>query len=208
MKADTRQAGAALEPPDEELLRGIAAGDEESFHLFFLRWAPPLAAFLRRAGGSREAAEDLLQETFLRVLRGAARFEPRGSPRGWLYRIASNLVYSRWRHERGQPVSMDVSGRAIAAGSEHRTDEATGRARGLDRDLHRAVDALPANQRLVFLLKAGQGMSYDQIAEVLHCPPGTVKSRFHFAVQRLRQELREWDEEDRPGTNGRERTMS
>lgn len=183
-----RQSG----PPDEELLRGIAAGDEEAFRVFFRRWAGPVEAFLRRAAGSRESGQDLLQETFVRVLTGAGRFEPRGSARAWMFRIAANLAYSRWRHERGQPVAMDIAHPAMVAGLAVEDDEVAARESGIGRDIARAVAALPENQRVVFLLKAEAGLTYDEIGEAMCCPPGTAKSRFHFAVQRLRTELGEW----------------
>jgi RNA polymerase sigma factor (sigma-70 family) len=62
------------------------------------------------------------------------------------------------------------------------------------RDLESALTDLPVNQRMAFLLKAGQGLTYEEAAEVLGCPEGTVKSRFHHAVLRLRIVLREWED--------------
>ncbi|MBD3163099.1 MAG: hypothetical protein GF328_13435, partial [Candidatus Latescibacteria bacterium] len=90
-------------PDDLALLRGIADGCEESFRLLFRRWGPRLGRFLERAGGSRETGEDLLQEAFVRVIRAAGSFEPRGSVGAWLHRICANLAYSHWRRETRSP---------------------------------------------------------------------------------------------------------
>jgi RNA polymerase sigma-70 factor (ECF subfamily) len=172
-----------------------------------------------RATGSRETGEDLLQEAFLRVLRAAARYTPEAPPGAWLYRICANLSYSFWRKESraprtvsalggrdgtDPPGSMDVDRLGGVAGVRAlpgwngpglgQSPEAL-RLRGrFARDLESALADLPVNQRMAFLLKAGQGLTYQDAAEVLGCPEGTVKSRFHHAVLRLRVTLREWED--------------
>jgi RNA polymerase sigma-70 factor (ECF subfamily) len=181
---------------DEDLLQGIAEGCERSFRTFFGRWAPPLGRFLRRATGSAETAEDLLQEAFLRVFAAAPRFEPRGSVRAWVYRICANLAYSYWRRERASPIRLeggngpDLERRA----PDSQSPEQEHLRRSFRHDAVAALARCPENHRIVFLLKIDQGMTYEQIAEILRCPVGTAKSRFHFAVRRLREELRDWDD--------------
>jgi RNA polymerase sigma factor (sigma-70 family) len=206
-------------PDDAALIQAIGEGSENAFRELFVRWAPPLRRFLVRATGSRETGEDLLQEAFLRVLRAAARYVPDAPPGAWLYRICANLSYSFWRKEsrapraglppgdrpRADPVtgvdadrlSGAAGGRSIpgwgGSGMEHGPE--TLRLRGLfARDLESALADLPVNQRMAFLLKAGQGLTYEEAAEVLGCPEGTVKSRFHYAVLHLRIVLREWED--------------
>jgi RNA polymerase sigma-70 factor, ECF subfamily len=186
---------------DPELIRGIAAGSEESFRLLYERWAPRLGRFLERATGSREAGEDLLQETFIRVIRAAPGFDPRGATGAWLYRIAANLAYSHWRRIRAAPTLEHLApGDAgdVAAPEAGNPEEDWQRA-SLAAAVRRAVTCLPENQRLVFLLKVDQELSYEAIATVLHCPVGTAKSRFHHAVRRLRELM------DAPAADGRAR---
>jgi len=180
------------EPPtDLELLRGMARAPEESLRILFHRWGPPLRRFLIRATGSRESGEDLLQEAFLRIFRAAPRLAPDSQAGSWMYRICANLAYSHWRRQRrlfftpGPPAE-------IPAGREEGPDSR--RMRGaFAQDLGSAIERLPANQRMVFLLKVDQGLTYQEIAAVLRCPEGTAKSRFHHAVRRLRGDLREWE---------------
>jgi RNA polymerase sigma-70 factor (ECF subfamily) len=75
--------------------------------------------------------------------------------------------------------------------------------RALSGEIARALERMPENQRVVFLLKIDQGLTYERISEILRCPTGTAKSRFHFAVMRLRTELRDWaDHGTSTGGNG------
>jgi RNA polymerase sigma-70 factor, ECF subfamily len=209
---------ADTEPDDVALIHAIGQGSEKAFRLLFARWAPSLRRFLVRATGSRESGDDLLQEAFLRVLRAASRFSPDAPPGAWLHRICANLSYSFWRKESRAPRAMStlgdrrrtdlpgscdperaggaVGGRSIPGwgGSRMPQSPETVRLRSLfARDLESALAELPVNQRMAFLLKAGQGLTYEAAAEVLGCPVGTVKSRFHHAVLRLRVALREWE---------------
>jgi RNA polymerase sigma-70 factor (ECF subfamily) len=181
-------------PADLELIQGVARGSADSFRLLFRRWSPRLGRFLMQATGSRETAEDLLQEAFLRILRAAPRFTPRGEVGSWMYRICANLAYSHWRRirsarSRSQGLAESLMGRARKKTPEtHRALSAFGD------DVRVALRDLPENQRMVFLLKVEQGLRYDEIASVLKCPVGTAKSRFHHAVRKLREALRDWEE--------------
>ncbi len=184
----------APEPSDAELLRDIAGGCEHAFVLLFRRWSPMLGRFLARATGSPDTADDLLQEAFLRVLRSAGGFEPRGSVEAWLYRICSNLAYSFWRR-RDSRAPLAGAGEEDELRAPHAWGPESCRERSAFLgEVGLALDRIPPNQRLVFLLKADQGLTYEEIARVLDCPVGTAKSRFHWAVRRLREELKDWDD--------------
>jgi RNA polymerase sigma-70 factor (ECF subfamily) len=204
--ADRRMEPRLSGPADEELLRAIAEGDEEAFRVLFHRWAPRLGRFLMNASGSREAAEDLLQETFLRILKGAGRFEPRGSVGSWVYRIAANLAYSHWRRERSRPLfgaegEETLTAMAAPAGATPEEDRLR---RALLADIDAALGRLEVNKRIVFVLKVREGLTYEEIASILCCPVGTVKSRLHHAVHRLQQDLEERNWGERPRTEDRD----
>jgi RNA polymerase sigma-70 factor, ECF subfamily len=179
------------EPTDEELLRRIAAGDEGSFLRLFERWTPKLGRFLHGATGCRETAEDLLQETFVRVYQNAYRFEPRGSAGAWIYRIAANLAYSHWRRERCRPLhDAERSGAlAVIAAPPGKSPEDERLRRAFLEDMDGAMTRLDANKRMVFVLKVREGLTYEAIGAILRCPAGTVKSRFHHAVRRVQEDL-------------------
>ncbi len=202
---DAQDRSEAIEPSDLELLRGVGRGHEESFRRLFRRWAPRLHRFLTHTCGSPETGEDLLQEAFLRILQAAPRFEERGTVRAWMYRISVNLAYSHWRRERSSPVPESALSGASCGDLESHASADRGTAtpdrmradRAFVQDVRGALRRLPENQRLVFLLKVDQGLSYEEIAAALRCPVGTAKTRFHHGVRKLRQALRDWDE-DRP----------
>lgn len=188
------------EPEDLELLHGIASGSEEAFRLFFERWSCRLGRFLTKATGSRQTGEDLLQEAFLRVLRAAPMFEPRGEVGAWVYRICANLAYSHWRSESRSPF-RDVAaadGRwgdhpIEAVSPRHEEPEALRLRRRFSEQVAELVETLPSNQRMVFLMKVDQALTYEEIAAILRCPVGTAKSRFHHALCKLREGLHEWE---------------
>jgi RNA polymerase sigma factor (sigma-70 family) len=85
---------------DDDLMMQGAQGDEEALRLLVERWEKPVFAFLERMVGSKEEAQDLGQETFLRMCRHAARYEPSGKFKSWLFRIAGNVARSRLRHKK------------------------------------------------------------------------------------------------------------
>jgi RNA polymerase sigma-70 factor (ECF subfamily) len=199
MQGDPEKARAnpSESPPDLELIRGTGAGSEECFRLLFRRWSPRLGRFLIQATGSREAGEDLLQEAFLRILRAAPRFSPRGKVSSWMYRICANLAYSHWRRIRSSPFAYAGFPEGFAETMSTRAEDAPDRERDRNAfvdDAQAALRRLPENQRMVFLLKVEQGLRYEEIASILQCPLGTAKSRFHHAVRKLRESLSEWDE--------------
>ncbi len=187
------------EPNDVDLIHQIGEGCEASFRLLFRRWSPQLSRFLTRATGSPETGEDLLQEAFLRILKAARSFEPRGSTKAWIYRICANLAYSHWRKESSSPLrsSVPIESYPERFPTQIASPERERMRRALVRDATAALRRFPENQRIVFLLKVGQGLTYEEIAVVMRCPEGTVKSRFHHAVRKLRVELKAWDDRSR-----------
>lgn len=190
---ETNREGSSRLPEitDGDLLRRIAAGDEGSFLQLFRRWTPKLGRFLHGATGCRETAEDLVQETFVRVYQNAHRFEPRGSAQAWIYRIATNLAYSHWRRERCRPMhGAEGSGAlAVIASPPGRSPEDERLRRAFLEDMDGALKRLDANKRMVFVLKVREGLTYEEIGTILCCPAGTAKSRFHHAVRRVQHDL-------------------
>jgi RNA polymerase sigma-70 factor (ECF subfamily) len=183
---------------DEQLLARLKAGETEAFDLLFQKYGPPLLNFINRIVGDRDRAEDLLQETFLRVLRHLAHYRPEARFSTWIYRIATNLCYNELRtRRRHRLVSIDGGGGAAIestlSGSGRKSDDPHASV-VLDeevRQVEEAIRSLPENERIVLVLRFYDEHSYAEIAEILACPVGTVKSRLHAAVRRLRQAVRE-----------------
>jgi len=161
---------------DEELIAGVANGDEPALAELCRRHERPLFHFLHRHTGGRDV-EDLYQETWLRVVRAAPRFDPGRRFTTWLFQIAVNLCRDRHRRLAAEPVALVDEPVAHGAGTVAVTEAAI--------DLRRLLAALPEAQRSAVLLRYYPDLSEAEVAEVLGCPRGTVKSRLHQAMARL-----------------------
>jgi RNA polymerase sigma-70 factor (ECF subfamily) len=165
---------------DEELVGRLARGDSLALRELLGRWDRPLHAFLARHTGSQDPAnlEDLRQETWLRVVRAAGRFDPSRRFSTWLFQIGLNLCRDQGRKAAEQPLPPEAAERALADRSVGASPDAALDARSL-------LDQLPEAQRSAMILRYYHGLSEAETAAVLDCPPGTVKSRLHHAVARL-----------------------
>ena len=173
--------------------------DMRAFEQLMRRYQTPLFAYLRRMLGAPSDAEDVFQETFLRVYNHRRRFRASAPFRPWLYRIATNLCKDRLRYRRRHPaISLETpqhaDERAVGERLADQTSspELAARRNELALRLQAAIDDLPVKQRTVFLLARYDGMPYEEIARVLRIPLGTVKSRMNTATQYLMDRLGEF----------------
>jgi len=176
-----------LEPPsDAELMARVREGDRDAFTDLVDRHKDAVVSYLTRLTGNRDRAEDLGQETFLRLFRSAREYTEQGYLRAYLYRIATNLVRSEERRERRQRLLTPFLPR-----EEHA--EPVAPAGLLRRELHREVTAavakLPLRYRVPLVLHEIEGWSYLDIAQEIGCREGTVKSRVHRGRQQLKAKL-------------------
>jgi RNA polymerase sigma-70 factor (ECF subfamily) len=184
---------------DERLMDRVKAGDAQAFDALLQRHGKALFHFIFRFVGNQQEAEDLTQDTFLRVLQNAPSFNSHQRFTTWAYHIATNLCIDAHRKAQyRQSLSLDeTTGDGEQTFADTLADpqantEAAAQQRALQRDIRRAVRALPTEQRMVVVLSQYQGLTYREIAEVLGCPVGTVKSRMHHALKALRAALKEW----------------
>ncbi len=179
------------EPPDEELVLLSKNGDRDAFNRLVERYERSVYNLCYRLLGDFAAAEDAAQEAFLAAYRGLSRFGG-GSFRAWLMRIAANQARDELRRRRRRPASSLESALADPTRREPSLrDEAPRRAeqRARERALQAMLERLPFEQRLVVILIDVQGRSYEEAAEVLDEPIGTVKSRLFRARRKLRDEI-------------------
>lgn len=163
---------------DEELMASVARGDERALSTLVERYAGRMHAHLVRMTGSGEDAEDLLQETWLRVARAARGFEHGRSVRPWLFGIASNLARDLYRRRAVR--------RRLA--SEARSECQPSAPRPLESlELRDRVGRLPDRLREVLWLRYYEDLSEAEMAEALGIPRGTVKSRLHGAIRELKR---------------------
>lgn len=191
------------ETSDEALLTRVKAGDEASLGALVERFRRPLSGYLHRMLGDATEAEDVFQETFLRVVKHLPRFEEGRRVKPWVYAIASNLVKNVYRSRKyrektsidqegdsGEPLSRSLA--ALAQASPSELVSATERAEAV----REAVARLSPPSRDALVLFYFQGLSYDEIAQALEVPLGTVKSRIHNALSKLAGLLKPVQEEE------------
>lgn len=171
---------------DSALMAGVLGGDRGAFTRLVERHKDPVVNYLTRLTGDRDRAEDLAQETFLRLFRATPGYREQGLLRAYLFRIATNLVRSEERRAKRMRLLLPFFG-----GRQH--DEPAAVSGMLLQELHRqvavALAGLPLRFRVPLVLHEIEGWSYTDIARELSCREGTVKSRIHRGRQQLRQRL-------------------
>jgi RNA polymerase sigma-70 factor (ECF subfamily) len=187
---------------DEQLLAAYRGGDVRAFERLLARYEKPIWSFLRRFVRDAEAAEDLLQEVFLRVVRDAQESGPawKGEAKfsTWLYTIARNLCIDRARRTavRGAasidgPTAADAETETLheRIAAPGPSTDAVVAGREAARRIDRAVAELPDDQREVFLMREVMDLPFAEIASVVGASEPTVKSRMRYALEKLRAAL-------------------
>ena len=178
-------------PDDSELIRNFQNGNEEAFALLVRKYQRPLFTFLWRLVGNQHSAEDLFQDTFVRVLRALPSYQEGGRFSGWLFGIANNLAVDLLRHRHVHRNRFQDDADAVAAAvDDHGAADAELERAELTRLVEDALQQLPEKQRQVFLLRQHGELSFKEIAAQLGEPLNTVLSHMHYAVTKLRKQLR------------------
>ena len=207
-----------IELTDDGLLRRMMAGDEDAFTLLYRRRHPSIFRFALHMSGNVAVAEDVTQEVFMTLIRDARRFDPsRGSLGGFLLGVARNHLRKRWEQDRRSvPLAEDADelghtfcrpagfGNGNANGSASSNGNGNGNGASASHNSHdlfssletvrrvrQAIQTLPENYREAVVLCDLEEMSYEEAAEALDCPVGTVRSRLHRARALLLEKLRE-----------------
>ena len=179
---------------DAEILSDVAEGDIEAYGKIVNRYRVRLYNFVFRFVSDRETAEDIVQETFLRAFRKRKEYRAIANFSTWLFTIAGNLAKSELRRrKRWRLFSLhrdDESDTGLALPDETYRPDTITESSIADVHIQEAISSLPANYRQVILLRDVEGMSYQEISEIVSCPVGTVKSRVNRARLKLQQKLK------------------
>ena len=166
-----------MRPTDEELMLDLRGGSREGFETLFERHKDAVWRFYRRRLREACRAEELVQDVFLAVLQNAGRYEPRASFRSYLFGIAFNVLKAERRRAGLRPEAI--------------VDDVPGERVDLDAAIwvSRALAALDPGDREIVMLREYEGLSYQEIAGLLHLPLNTVRSRLFRARMELRETL-------------------
>lgn len=172
---------------DLEVIRKCLTGDERAYRELVRRYQRPVYSIILRMVRRAEDAEDLTQETFVRMFRALDRYDQERPFSAWLFTIGSRIAIDHLRRRRVPTFSLHQA--EPGSSEEHqidiedaglKPDEITSN-REEELQSQAMIDSLPPHYRIVVLLRHQQDLSYDEIAEALHLPLGTVKARIHRA---------------------------
>ncbi|HBM46786.1 MAG TPA: RNA polymerase sigma factor [Lachnoclostridium sp.] len=171
----------------EELLRQVAKGDREAFHQLYLDTDRSVYSFILSILKNPQDAEEVLQETYLKIWISAGSYKPQGKPLAWMFTIARNLCYMKFRDQkRMADIGLDeLSGEEtgeLCLPLEQMTDAMM---------LKAALEILKEDERQIVLLHASSGLKQREIASGLGMPLPTVLSKYNRAMKKLQNYLRE-----------------
>jgi RNA polymerase sigma-70 factor (ECF subfamily) len=192
---------ARIIDPDNELMKRVAQGDDEAFKLLFERHSRLAWSVIYRQLGNNAAAEDLVQEAFLRVYRAAPKYEPSAKFSTWLYTVVTNLCLNFKRDRARDRLRLvgseedDEGGNAldqmaVAEPDENEADDQDQRTQAVKE----AIQSLPENQRMALILSRYEEKSYEEVAEILGVTVAAVKSLTSRARTTLKEKLQRWFE--------------
>ena len=200
------RSGASPLPPfdyekaeDRELAALAAQGREPAFRELLARYERPIFSLVYRMVRDRAQAEDLAQETFVRAFQAIARYDPAYRFSNWIFKIANNHTIDHLRRRRLDTVSIDGSPHASSAAEQERTslvlastDESPSayvEHKELGGQIEQAIGRLRPEYRAAILLRHVEGHDYEEIAEIMGIPLGTVKTYLHRARAELKESL-------------------
>jgi RNA polymerase sigma-70 factor (ECF subfamily) len=182
---------ASFADTDEALYERLLRGELAAFDRLYERYERPLFGFVRAQLGDAAEAEDVCHEAFLALIRAGGAGTELRSFRAWLFQVARNLCLNRVRSRRRADRALEVAAREAAlepAAPAPHPAAAAAEATADPAALRLALARLPPALAEVYQLRA-RGLSYDELAAVLEVPVGTVKSRMHEMMKRLREEM-------------------
>jgi RNA polymerase sigma-70 factor (ECF subfamily) len=181
---------------DQKLVVRVQKGDKTAFDLLARKYQHKIAKLIARYVRDRREVEDVTQEALIKAYRAIGGFRGESAFYTWLYRIAINTAKNYLESQGRRPPGSDVEidGAELIDSGESLRDQATPERQMLTDEIattvHRVIEHLPEDLRTAITLRELEGMSYEEIAEVMDCPIGTVRSRIFRAREAIDQELR------------------
>ncbi len=184
---------------DQDIVARAEAGSEKAYRELIRRYERPVFSLIYRLVRDREKAEDLAQDTFVKVLNNIGRYKPQFKFSSWIFKIAHNTALDDLRRKELPTLSLDGSphvrdgeeaaARAPIVASDEPTPEAFVEGRELGSEIEAAIAELRDDYRTAIVLRHVEGRPYEEIAEIMDVPLGTVKTFIHRGRLELRERL-------------------
>lgn len=180
---------------DQQLVRRVQAGDQSAFNMLVLKYQHRVLKLVSRFVHDAAEAEDVAQEAFLKAYRALASFRGDSAFYTWLYRIAINTAKNALVSNRRRPVDFDLDLQDPEQFDRHArlkegdTPEGILLTEEIRQVVERAMEQLPEDLRTAIVLRELEGLSYEEIAEAMDCPVGTVRSRIFRAREAIDKKL-------------------
>lgn len=171
---------------DEQLMLDLKSGDRRAFNVLVGRYRDRMVSYAYRMVGNAELAQDMAQETFVRVFRGAHTFREGSRFSPWLYKIATNVCISERSKRDRDVVSVDSDGLESTQDAGIAVEDQVLKSITVEQLCTRMAQLTPEHKN-VLVMHINQGLTYVEIGEALGIPTGTVKSRLFYAIRKLRE---------------------
>jgi RNA polymerase sigma-70 factor, ECF subfamily len=177
------------EDSDESLMRRIRDGDREGYRILLCRYWVSLVSYATGIVGTQDAAEDVVQDAFIRVWIRRADWTPRGAVAAYLYRITRNLALNAFRDNASDFRRRSLGNKQFSTSTTPNDPEQDYSAGALRQEIEAAIAALPERRREVFMLSRFHGLSYREIGETMGIAAQTVANQMGAALAELREKL-------------------
>ncbi len=182
---------------DQVLVERVQRGERQAFDLLVIKYQRRIMRLLARLVHDPAEVEDLAQEVFIKAWRALPQFRGESAFYTWIYRIALNTARNWLATRRRQPMLLDAAenedGETFSV-DDNLTDYATPESAVVGREIvdtiNQAIEDLPEDQRTAIVLREIEGMTYEEIAQIMQCPVGTIRSRIYRAREAISQRLR------------------
>ena len=165
---------------DENLIARMACRDAAAFRELYLASSSVVYGYALSILKSKADAEDVMHDAFIRIYQGASSYQPKGKPLAWMLTIVRNLCYNAIRQQKSTAVIEEDKSLSFASHEQASVDRIV---------LEKALQILDSQERQIVILHALTGMKHREIAGLLELPTGTVLSKYHRALNKLREEI-------------------
>ena len=180
---------------DKQLVERVRRGDKRAFDLLILKYQHKIISIVGRYLGDRNDVQDVSQETFIKAYRAIPNFRGESAFYTWLYRIAINTAKNHLVSKSRRPPNIDIDiddgefQDSSAVLRDNESPQASLATKQMEEVIFRAIENLPAELRVAVTLREFEGLSYEEIARIMDCPVGTVRSRIFRAREAIEQKI-------------------